>query len=212
MSDKDKEKNKKPAKRTARSEGRDSGVKFSKEQSRDSIIEAVGRVIAKNGIANATVEAIAEEAGMSKGGVLHYFPSKKALLFEMVNQYEKRFRDRQEKMLAKLPPTRHSALKAVALLMLADMDEHPEEVPNMASVLDDPELRQCVCALKKRTFKQVINGVEDPAAVSLVMYAIDGMWMDMKFSPMVIPTRERKAAIKAMVKYIDSLDADEEGS
>lgn len=202
----EKEKAKRPARRAGKSDAVKEVTKSSKEKSRESIVEAVGRVIAKAGIGNATVEAIADEAGMSKGGVLHYFPNKKALLLEMVKQYERNFRERQEKMLDKLPRTKFAALKAVAFLMLADMDEHPDEVPNMASVLDDPELRQSVGALKKRTYKMVTQGVDDTTAVSLVMYAIDGMWMDMKFSPMVIPTRERKAAIRAMVKYIDSLD------
>ncbi len=55
-----------------------------RERSRGDILEAARRVLLGNGVAATTLEAVAEEAGMSKTGLYYYFPSKDALLFELV--------------------------------------------------------------------------------------------------------------------------------
>ena len=44
------------------------------------ILEAANRIIRREGVAHLTIEAVAKEAGLSKGGVLYHFPSKEALV------------------------------------------------------------------------------------------------------------------------------------
>ena len=48
-------------------------------QSRQRIVDAAARAIAGRGLGGATVRAIAQEAGVSTGFVMHYFPDKQAL-------------------------------------------------------------------------------------------------------------------------------------
>lgn len=55
-----------------------------RERSREEILEAARRVLLRNGVAATTLEAVAKEAGMSKTGLYYYYPSKDALLFELV--------------------------------------------------------------------------------------------------------------------------------
>jgi AcrR family transcriptional regulator len=55
-----------------------------REASRDEILAAARRVLLKHGIANTTLAAIAEEAGLSKASLYYYFASKDALLFELI--------------------------------------------------------------------------------------------------------------------------------
>src|SRR5579863_9282239 len=55
-----------------------------REQSREEILDAARRVLIRSGVAATTLEAVAQEAGMSKTGLYYYFPSKDALLFELV--------------------------------------------------------------------------------------------------------------------------------
>jgi len=49
-----------------------------------SILEAALRVFAREGLRPATMDAIAAEAELGKGTVYYYFPSKEALLEELV--------------------------------------------------------------------------------------------------------------------------------
>ncbi len=55
-----------------------------RERSREEILQAARGVLLRTGIGGATLEAVAQEAGMSKAALYYYFPSKDALLFELV--------------------------------------------------------------------------------------------------------------------------------
>ena len=48
------------------------------------LLDATEAVVARQGIANLTLAAVAAEARMSKGGLLHYFPSKDRLVEALV--------------------------------------------------------------------------------------------------------------------------------
>jgi AcrR family transcriptional regulator len=52
---------------------------------RQDILEAASEVFAERGFKNASIDAVAERAGLTRQGVLHYFPSKKRLLLEMLS-------------------------------------------------------------------------------------------------------------------------------
>ena len=55
-----------------------------REQSRSEIVEAARRVFLRRGLANTTLDAVAAEVGLTKAALYYYFPSKDALLFEVV--------------------------------------------------------------------------------------------------------------------------------
>ena len=63
--------------RTARKERR-------RERSREEILDAARKVLHRKRRRAMTLEAVAAEAGMSKTGLYYYFPSKDALVFELV--------------------------------------------------------------------------------------------------------------------------------
>ncbi|MEU0741248.1 TetR/AcrR family transcriptional regulator [Streptomyces leeuwenhoekii] len=52
---------------------------------REDILAAALEVFAERGFKNASIDAVAERAGLTRQGVLHYFPSKKRLLLEMLD-------------------------------------------------------------------------------------------------------------------------------
>jgi AcrR family transcriptional regulator len=51
---------------------------------RDKLLDAAEAVVVRQGIANLTLESVAAEAGLSKGGLLHHFPTKDRLIEGMV--------------------------------------------------------------------------------------------------------------------------------
>jgi len=54
--------------------------------SRASILDAAQRAALREGSAHLTIDAVARESGLSKGGVLYHFPAKEALLEAMVER------------------------------------------------------------------------------------------------------------------------------
>lgn len=55
-----------------------------RERSREEIVEATHRVLARNGITATTLDAVAKEVGLTKAALYYYYPSKDTLLFEIV--------------------------------------------------------------------------------------------------------------------------------
>ncbi len=55
-----------------------------RERSREEILDAARAVILRGGIAAATLDAVAREVGVSKAALYYYYPSKDALLFELI--------------------------------------------------------------------------------------------------------------------------------
>ncbi len=55
-----------------------------RERSREEIVEAARRVILEKGLAGTTLDAVAAEVGLTKAALYYYYPSKDALLFELV--------------------------------------------------------------------------------------------------------------------------------
>lgn len=56
-----------------------------REQSREEILSAARQVLLRDGISATTLDAVAKEGGLSKATLYYYFPSKDAILFELVH-------------------------------------------------------------------------------------------------------------------------------
>lgn len=53
------------------------------EQVRNALLECAARMTAEQGLAHVSLEAVARAAGVTKGGLLHHFPNKNALIEAM---------------------------------------------------------------------------------------------------------------------------------
>ena len=60
------------------------------------IIEATLRLIAGNGSHNVTIQSVATEAGLSKGAVLHYFPTKEELFAASFQEFFRQIFERSK--------------------------------------------------------------------------------------------------------------------
>ena len=54
---------------------------------RDRILDAAEQLVSAQGASNLTLDAVAQSAGVSKGGLLYHYPSKDALLVAMLERY-----------------------------------------------------------------------------------------------------------------------------
>ncbi len=59
-------------------------VNNKKADTHDALLHAAQRVVARDGVVRLTLDAVAREAGVSKGGVLYHFPTKNALVAAMM--------------------------------------------------------------------------------------------------------------------------------
>ncbi len=61
------------------------------EKTRAALLDAASRIVQQRGVEHLTLDLTAQEAGVSKGGLLYHFPSKEALIKGMIQSYLPRF-------------------------------------------------------------------------------------------------------------------------
>ncbi len=174
---------------------------------REAILDAAERVISRQGLANSTVDAIALEAGVSKGGLFYHFASKKALLLSLLDRYEEHFQAQREQIMASLPDTPSRLLKATIIASIDHPARKPGRVSNLLSLLDDVELREKIADFKTRIVHDVLSASRFPERSALAMLAADGLWVSDIFGKPVLDDKFKKKVISELLRIIDTLEA-----
>lgn len=127
-----------------RLDGRTRAARGRGREARDEILSAALGVFARRGYAEATMDAIAAEAGYSKGALYWHFPGKEELLLTLlVERIDKPMQERFA-VLASAPPERDMAVEATQAFG-QQLDQEREalllEREYWSLAIRDPELR-----------------------------------------------------------------------
>lgn len=98
---------------------------MNKTSLRTRILEAADEVARKRGVANLTLDLVAEQANISKGGLLYHFTTKEALLRGMIDRALDRYRECLKAEVDRQGSEYHAYLKA-SLIARKDSDEGSE--------------------------------------------------------------------------------------
>jgi AcrR family transcriptional regulator len=88
----------------------------SQAQTRARLLQAAGRVFAQHGYAGASVDAVAEEAGYSKGAVYSNFESKEDIFLELMREHEAREQRDIENLILQLTKSRAKPNEVIATM------------------------------------------------------------------------------------------------
>ncbi|MEU6231726.1 TetR/AcrR family transcriptional regulator [Kitasatospora sp. NPDC047058] len=145
---------------------------------RDHLLDAVERLLVRGGLDAVRLDAVAAEAGVSKGGLLHHFPSKRALVQGVVERLADRFE-------AVLPgPDAPPGAFALAWLDASIPAESPagdtsgvDQVPAaLLAAAGGPEVLGVLRERYERWQQRLAEDGLDPAVATLVRMAVDGWW------------------------------------
>jgi len=144
-----------------------------KPDTRDRLLEAAASIVAQSGAANLTIDAVAACAGLSKGGVLYHFPSKKALLQGMLERMIAEFQSRTLRQGADGEPSLlHTHIESV-------LDNPPGEQATSLAVIanaaEDPSLLAPALSLLTDRADQVSREASDPVLALIVLLASEGI-------------------------------------
>ena len=177
------------------------------------LLECAARLIVDEGLPALTLENVAREAGVSKGGLLHHYPGKNALidgLFEeVVDWFDSQVEDALEPV--ETTPSRFSKayLKVVAAIDMSVPEERRLAVL-MLMLSSDPHYcarwNQWVEARLQRHAETDLT----PFARTLRL-AADGLWLsDLGGGPDSNPSVRRE--ILAFLEHLDATEAIPAGS
>lgn len=152
----------------------------SSDDTRRALLDAAYRVIKENGAAHLTLDAIAQVANVSKGGLLYHFPSKHALLSALVE-------DELERLTTQLSEatqaegadqpgslTRAWVRHGFASLM-TEMLDFGVSSGALAVVAEDPQLINPARNWFQELGERLQNDGIDPVLATIVRLAVDGM-------------------------------------
>lgn len=145
---------------------------------RDRLLDAVERILVRDGVESVRLDAVAREAGVSKGGLLHHFPSKQDLVRGVVERLADRFEAALPE--AGAPPGAFT----LAWLRASIPTESPtgdrsgaDQVPlALLAAAGGPDVLAALRARYARWQLRLADDGLEPAVADLVRMAVDGWW------------------------------------
>lgn len=125
----------------------------------DIIIDAAEMVVIEAGASHMTLDAVAAKAGVSKGGLLHHFPNKHALLIAMIDRQIQLHVEARKQILATLPEGPSRELKSFVLAVKTRDPKHYNLGASLsAAIAHDPNLNEPVRKVVKDTYATLTKG------------------------------------------------------
>ena len=144
------------------------------------ILEAASRIVGQAGAAHLTIEAVAVEAGLSKGGVLYHFPNKRSMLEGMLDKVLTDVGQRTAGYRDQLGDAPGAAIRA---RLLAEQEQSAQEramsLALLAAAAEDPGLLDPAREFVSQAFAEIRDAAADAAAdeefAQILLLAVEGL-------------------------------------
>jgi AcrR family transcriptional regulator len=171
---------------------------------RSLILAAASTVVNNSGIEKLTLDAVAAEAGVSKGGLLHHFPNKDALIQSMVSGITNDFVVDVQTRAAQ--DTRNQGKWSRAYLQStveADKNEQGMNVALNAALFTNRDLLEELREQYSVWQHNIENDGLDPVVSSIVRLAVDGLWLSEVFGIGEIGDEMRGKVIRKLLDMLE---------
>jgi AcrR family transcriptional regulator len=149
-----------------------------RKNSREKILDAAAELVAEVGAGRLTLDAVAERAGLSKGGLLYNFPTKESLLQGMIQRMIDQVASEKEALRAKTEPGPNLVARVVTKTLLnfccgGKMQEIATGM--MAATAENPRLLDPVRQVIRTTLEELKSNSDDLDAALLAWLATEGL-------------------------------------
>ena len=145
---------------------------------KNQILDAASAIVAREGAAHLTFDALVTETGLSKGGILYHFRNKEALLQAMVDRMIDRFETHRDRIKEKedeavLP----DAMTYILASHTKDVEEYQSDLGVLAAAANNPKLLDPLREHYKRNFSIACGEKSYIGLNTLLHLAMDGFWL-----------------------------------
>jgi len=175
---------------------------------RELVLDAAERVVVMQGVARMTLDEVAREAALTKGGLLYHFPSKEALTEAMVDRFVRRFDEAVLDCSAAdenpLNRSIRSYVRATAGQSTFTGDTFDRvNAAITAALANYPERLEPVRQQSERNQRLIVSDAEDPMLATIIRFAIDGLWLGENFGLMRIDDAAREAICQRLIDWTE---------
>jgi AcrR family transcriptional regulator len=140
-----------------------------RERTKERLLDAAGAVVRRDGPTALTLDAVAHEAGVSKGGLLYHFGTKQELIEALVARW---LADFQTDIDAADPHFVRGYVRASD-----PAGEIADEVGMLAALIADPSVLRTVREQYAIWQDRVEREGSDPVDATVARLAADGLWL-----------------------------------
>ena len=182
----------------------DGSDRSDKPNTREVILDSAEAVVAREGSRRLTIDAVVQESGFSKGGVLYNFPSKQALIEGMVARMLAETRARHDAALSDAEAAGEDPVPAMirSLLQQKEMDR-AVSMGLLAALAEHPDLITPIRTAIAEMRDELIARARDPELASIIMLAADGLHFSDILGLDILP-EDQRAAVEARLVTLAS--------
>lgn len=147
---------------------------------RRALLDQAARITLEQGLTKVTFQAVADAVGVTKGGVMHHFATKNALVLEVFNDAMAKFEAEVDAAMASDPVSYGSFTRAYIDATISLGEKAQAEYDNQATLyvlmLGDSELRELWAKWANAQLKKHA-ATDDTETLSMVRLTADGIWL-----------------------------------
>ncbi|WP_054023172.1 TetR/AcrR family transcriptional regulator [Bacillus sp. FJAT-28004] len=171
---------------------------------RKRLLLAASNIVLKQGMAKLTLEAVSKEAGVSKGGLLHYFPNKESLVEGLVNELTQEFEEDIEERVQTEGDTPGKWVRSYVKSTF-ESEESGLEIGTVfsAALYANPDMLLKIQTLFAAWQKNIENDGIDPVHATIARLAADGLWFSEIFGMRPLDEQLRTRVFEQLIKWTE---------
>lgn len=175
-----------------------------KQDSKTEILSAAISLIRREGAASLTIDAVAEESGFSKGGVLYNFPTKDALITGMVGFLGAQFEADVQSARA-----RNTGSQSPTLSGMIDVTERWLETRRdiaqaiLATTASRPELSDPFLQVRKRLKQAICEEMSDVNRAMAIWAGLEGLHFTTAHSVSILSENELAGVLQDLRRRLE---------
>lgn len=180
----------------------------------DPILDAAERVAQRDGVGRVTLDAVASEAGLSKSGLIHHYPSKDALIGAMVLRMINAWGDACDASIASRAGEPAGAARGLIDACFecpstkdgkggasSDEDDSRRGCVVIAALVHDAKHIEPVRKVHRRIDAKLAADRLPPGLADVVHLALNGMWFNWVFNLSDL-TPQRLERVRNLLEYL----------
>ena len=175
-------------------------MKARRANSREKILAAAADVARESGPGSLSLDAVANRAGVSKGGLLYNFPTKAQLMQALVEDYLRAFERALET--ARSNDGRGESPLAAYIRLSADEFEKTQQSASwiFSAIAEDPDFLTPITSFKRQLFERLKGETPDLKALMICYLAIEGLRSMNLFDSDVLSQDERRLLVSSLLE------------
>jgi len=173
--------------------------------SRDKILAAAEALVIDQGAGKLTLDAVAKRAGISKGGLIHNFATKEALLAAMIEQMLHTFQKHLADETKDAPKTSHgNFITELRLSLQLDAKFMKVSAALLAAASAEPKLLAPVQDWYKQHYKNLSSGDLDFPEAAILSLASDGIYLLSLLGLLQLTESQKKQIVQTILKKAEN--------